>query len=442
MHNFIKIEKVIKPFNKAISIDGDKSLSIRWALLASQASGKSKAYKLLKSEDVLNTLNCLKKLGVKVIIKKKYCEIIGKGLNGFKYKKDLILNVGNSGTLGRLILGLLIHSDKKIKLIGDKSLSKRDFSRVVLPLKKFGAKFFSKNLNKLPLTIKGLKLPTPIRYIEDKGSAQCKSSVMLAALNTNGETIIKAKKSRNHTELLFKHLKIPIKIKNKRNYDLIKVKGGKEFKSFNYTMPSDISSSAFFIVLTALSEKSKLIIRNTNVNPSRIGIIKILRKMGVNISLKNKKDYKGEKIADIFIKSSKNLKAINCPANLNSSAIDEFLIIFLVAARSKGISYFKDVSELNKKESPRLDWGSKILNMMGVKTKLTKDSIKIYGQPNLKITRPIIISNFLKDHRVFMMSTIAALTCGGQWKIYDKDSINTSFPSFLKIVKKINGKSL
>tara|TARA_B100000767_G_scaffold73862_1_gene70566 strand:- start:53 stop:1381 length:1329 start_codon:yes stop_codon:yes gene_type:complete len=442
MNNFIKIEKTIKPYNKTISIDGDKSLSIRWALLASQALGSSKAYKLLKSEDVLNTLNCLKKLGVKVIIKDKYCKIIGKGLNSFKYKKNLTLDVGNSGTLGRLILGLLIHSDKKIKLIGDKSLSKRDFGRVVLPLKKFGAKFSSKNSNKLPLTIEGLSRPMPIKYTENKGSAQCKSSVMLAALNTTGETIIKAKKSRNHTELLFKHLKIPIKIKKNRNYDYIKVKGRKQFRSFNYTIPSDISSSAFFIVLTALSQKSKLIIRNTNVNPSRIGVIKILYKMGVNISLKNKKDYKGEKIADIYIKSSKNLKAINCPANLNSSTIDEFLIIFLVAARSKGVSYFKDVSELNKKESPRLDWGSKILNMMGIKTKLTKDSIKIYGQPDLEITRPIIIKNFLKDHRVFMMSTIAALTCGGQWKIHDKDSINTSFPSFLKIVKNICGRSL
>jgi 3-phosphoshikimate 1-carboxyvinyltransferase len=160
--------------------------------------------------------------------------------------------------------------------------------------------------------------------------------------------------------------------------------------------------------------------------------------MGAKISLKNKKNYRGEKISDILIKSSSNLKPINCPPELNSSAIDEFLVIFLVAARAKGISYFKDMSELNQKESPRLNWGSKILNMMGIKTDLTKDSIKIYGQPNLDITKPIIIKNYLKDHRIFMMSTIAALTFGGQWKIHDKDSINTSFPSFLKIVKKIN----
>ena len=183
-----------------------------------------------------------------------------------------------------------------------------------------------------------------------------------------------------------------------------------------------------------------MLIKNVNINPSRVGVIKILKKMSAKISLKNQKNYRGEKISDILINSSKSLRAINCPSELNSSAIDEFLIIFLVAARAKGISYFKNLSELNQKESPRLYWGSKILNMMGVKTELTKDSIKIYGQPNLKIKKMITIKDYLKDHRVFMMSSIAALTCGGHWKIHDKDSINTSFPSFLEIVKKINNK--
>ena len=194
------------------------------------------------------------------------------------------------------------------------------------------------------------------------------------------------------------------------------------------------------MVLTTLANDSKLLIKDVNVNSSRVGVITILKKMGANILLKNQKNYRGESVADILIKSSNNLKAINCPSELNSSAIDEFLVIFLVAAKAKGVSYFKDLSELNQKESPRLNWGSKILNMMGIKTELTKESIKIYGQPNLEITKPIEIKNYLKDHRVFMMSTIAALTCGGQWKIHDKDSTNTSFPSFLEIIKKIDNK--
>jgi len=442
MPSYLSINKRIDSFNKKILVSGDKSLSIRWVLLASQAVGKSKAYNLLMSEDVIAALEAIKKLGIKVLIKKKYCEILGKGLNNFTYKNGLVIDAKNSGTLGRLILGLLIKSTKKIKLIGDKSLSKRDFSRVTVPLKKFGAKFQYKVKNKLPLSIIGSHNTKDIHYLENKGSAQCKSCVMLAALNSSGTTYIKAKKSRNHTELLFKYLKVPIKIKKTKKYDFINIIKPKKINAFNYNIPGDISSSAFFMVLAILSENSKLLIKNININPSRIGVITILKKMGAKISFKNKRNYKGEKISDILIRSSKNLKGINCPAELNSSAIDEFLIIFIAAAKAKGISYFKDISELNQKESPRLNLGSKILNMMGVKTELTESSIKIYGQPNLKITKKIVIKNYLKDHRIFMMSTIAALTCGGVWKIHDKNSINTSFPSFLKLIKNINSKSL
>ena len=394
------------------------------------------------SEDVLASLDSIKKLGIKVRVHKNYCEIFGNGINGFKYKKNLIINAKNSGTLGRLMLGLLIKSPQKIKITGDRSLSKRDFSRVSIPLEKFGAKFYYKIINKLPLSILGSLSAKGIVYLEKKGSAQCKSSIMFAALNASGTTSIKAKKSRNHSELLFNYLKIPIKIKKTKKYDFINIKRPKKIKAFNYQIPGDISSSAFFIVLTTLADNSKLLIKNVNINPSRIGVITILKKMGAKILLKNQRNYRGEKISDIFIKSSNKLRAINCPPELNSSAIDEFLVIFLTAAKAKGISYFKDLSELNQKESPRLNWGSKILNMMGVKTKLTKTSIKIYGKPNLKITNLITIKDYLKDHRIFMMSTIAALTCGGQWKIHNKDSINTSFPSFLKIVKKIDSQSL
>ena len=439
MKNTVEIIETIKPFKKSIEIEGDKSLSIRWALLASQAIGKSKSFNLLRSEDVMNTLNCLKKLGIKIKLSDKFCEITGNGLNGFRYKKNLNLDAGNSGTLGRLILGLLVHSKEKIKISGDKSLSKRDFSRVSKPLKLFGANFKT-NLGKLPITISGTNYPVPIKYFEKRGSAQCKSSIMLAALNTKGETYIKAKKSRDHTEILFKYLNLPIKILKQKNYDLIKIRGKKNFRPLNYKIPSDISSSAFFIVLAALSNKSTINIRNVNINPSRLGVIKILRKMGVKILIKNLRIYKGEKIANIHVISEENLKPINCPTNLKSSAIDEFLLIFLVAAKAKGISTFRKLSELNQKESPRLIWGSKILRKMGIKTILSKDSIKIYGNPRLRLDKKIVIKNYLKDHRVFMTSVIAALTFGGKWKIYDKNSINTSFPSFINKIRKIGAK--
>ena len=436
--NYI-INSDIKSFKKKIEIESDKSLSIRWALLASQASGISIAENLLKSEDVLNTLKCLKKLGIKILLKKNLCKIYGNGLNGYKYKKSIILDAGNSGTLARLLLGLLVHSKTNIKLIGDKSLSKRDFLRVIKPLKKFGAKIKSKN-GKLPIIIKGTNNPKPIKYYENIGSAQCKSSVLLAALNTKGRTIIKAKKSRDHTEILYKYLNLPIKIIKKKNYDLIEFNGQKNIKPINYKIPSDISSSAFFIVLTILSKNSELTIKNVNINPSRIGIIKILKMMNAKIFLRNIKIINGEKISDIHVRSSTKLKAINCNPKFNSSAIDEFLVIFLVAAKANGISYFKDLSEMNKKESPRLKWASKILNLIGAKTIVTNSSIKIFGNPALSTKKNIIIKNFLKDHRVFMTSVIAGLVFGGKWTISDKDSIKTSFPSFLKIINSIQKK--
>ena len=437
MSNKIIINNKIKSFSKKINVSGDKSLSIRWVLFSSLADGKSKAKNLLMSEDVLAAINAIKILGIRVVIKKNECEIYGKGINGFKYKKNLKINAENSGTLSRLILGLLVNTPFPIKLIGDKSLSKRDFKRVTDPLSKFGAKFKLKNNKNLPLTVYGSKNLKPIYYKEKKGSAQCKSAVILAGIRTDGVTTIKAKKSRNHTELLLKYLNLPIKIKSKKNYDLIEIKKVNRIKKINYIIPSDISSSAFFIVLTALTNKAKLVIKNVNINSSRTGIITILKMMGVTIKFQNIKIYKGEKVADIKIESPKVFKPINCPTKYNSTAIDEFLIIFLVAAKAKGISIFRDIAELNQKESPRLIWGNKILNSIGIKTKLTKNSIKIYGNPNIRVEKKIVINNFLKDHRVFMTSVIAGLTFGGKWEIHDKDSIRTSFPNFLKIINKL-----
>ncbi len=437
---FIEINKKIKKFQNKIRVGGDKSISIRWALLASQAFGMSKAKNLLKSEDVVNTLNCLKQLGVKIVLKKNICLIYGLGINGFKYKKNIILNAGNSGTLGRLILPLLIKSPYKIKIVGDRSLSKRDFSRVMKPLKEMGVNFYPKNKNTLPIFIKGSEYLRPINYLENKGSAQCKSCVMLSSLNVPGVTIIKAKKSRDHTERMFKNLKLPIELRKSKDFDFIKLSSPDRINKLNTIIPGDISSAAFFIVLTILSDNSSIVLKNININPSRIGIIKILKKMGAKIKFKNIKIQNGEKVSDIFVESTKNLRGINCPTSLNSSAIDEFLIIFLVAAKAKGVSFFKNLSELNQKESPRLKIATRILKFMNVKVISDSNSIMIFGNPELNIKKKIIIKNYLKDHRIMMMSVISALSFGGIWKIFDPDSVETSFPSFLKIIKKLGAK--
>ena len=434
MPNKIILKKKISRFNKKIFIPGDKSISIRWVLISSIADGVSKAENLLMSEDVLASIEAIRKLGVRVVVKKDICKIYGVGIKGYKYKKNLVINAKNSGTLGRLISGILIDTPFPIKIIGDESLSKRDFRRISKPLSKFGASFKLHNKCNLPLIIKGSQKLKPIKFFENKGSAQCKSSVIFGGIKADGKTLIRAKKSRNHTELLLRYLKVPIKIKKKKNFDLIEIKKVKKIKPIVYKVPSDISSGAFFIALTVLSKNSQIIIKNVNVNSSRIGIISILKKMGVKILLFNKKIYKGEPIADILVKSPKKIKSINCPSKLNSGAIDEFLVIFLIAAKAEGISFFKNLDELNKKESPRLEWGSKILKMMGVKIITTKNSIKIFGNPQLEINKKIVIEKYLKDHRVFMTSVVAALSFGGEWHIHDKDAVQTSFPSFLKII--------
>ncbi len=439
MPNHILITKQIKSFDKKIKVSADKSISIRSVLLASQAVGISKISNLLESEDVLNTLKTIKKLGIKYKKNKNTYSIEGFGLNGFNIVKKTTINAGNSGTLARLIIGLLVKSKFKVKLIGDKSLSKRDFSRVIKPLRLLGANIKSK-VNLLPLEIQETKFLRPITYNENIGSAQVKSCLIFAALNTPGKTIINAKVSRNHTELMLNFLKYPIKVQRKKKLDKITVEGLSQFKSFKYNVPGDISSAAFFIVLTLLSKKSQILIENVNVNPSRTGIINILNKMGADIKLKNTKMYNGEKIANIFVRSNQKLKSVNCSATYNSSAIDEFLIIFLVAAKAKGISKFKDLGEMNKKESKRLDLAIKFLKLIGIRVKRFNDDINIYGNPKLQLTNSYEIKDYLKDHRIFFLSTIAALSLGGKWKIHDKDSINTSFPNFLNILKKIGAK--
>jgi len=433
------IKEKIDCFNKTISVQGDKSLSIRWALIASQALGISRAYNLLESEDVKSTLKALSKLGIKINYKKNYYEIYGNGLNGFSFSNNTVIDAQNSGTLARLILGVLAKSNNTIILKGDSSLARRDFSRVIKPLNYFGVKIKS-NKNKLPIKTKGTKFLRPIYYEELKGSAQVKSCIMLAALNSPGITKIKCVPSRDHTERFFKHIKIPFKKTKKNGFEIIEIKGQKQYQSLNYRIPGDISSAAFFIVLTLLSKNSKILIKNLNVNKSRTGIIEILNIMNAKIKLKNKRIYKSEDIADVYVESSSSLKSINCPKTLNSKAIDEFLLIFLACAKAKGVSYFKNIGELRHKECDRLKFAAKFLKMIGIKSVETKDSLKIYGNPNLSLNGEYEIKNFQKDHRVCMLSFIGALTLGGKWKIKDIESINTSFPKFIDIIKKIGAK--
>jgi 3-phosphoshikimate 1-carboxyvinyltransferase len=393
----------------------------------------------LRSQDVLSALNSIKKLGIHYNLNKKYCEIYGRGFNGFSFKNNIKIEAGNSGTLSRLIFGLLINSKNSIILKGDQSLSQRDFLRVIKPMKMFGQNISSKN-NKLPIKIKGTNFSRPINYTELKGSAQVKSCILLAAMKTAGKTKIKCVPSRDHTEKLFSYLKLPIKIKKEKKFETIIFNGKKNYKGFSYIIPGDISSSSFFIALALLSKNSKILIKNVNVNDSRTGIIDILKIMNAKINLQKKRTYNGEKIADIFVKSSNKLKPINCPIEMNSRSIDEFLIIFLVCSVANGVSKFRQIGELRNKETDRLKFANNFLKKIGIKTKMTKNSFKIYGKPNLKLNKTYEIKNFDKDHRACMVSFIAALALGGKWIIHDIDSIKTSFPNFIQLLKNLGAK--
>ena len=435
----VVVKKKINKFDKTIFVEGDKSLSHRALLISSQGYGISKLRGLLESEDILNTINALKKLGVKIIKYKNIYHVYGNGLGSFKTKNNLTINAGNSGTLARLLMGLLTTYPHKIKIIGDKSLSKRPMERIITPLEKFGATFIPKNKKTLPCYMIGSEMPIAISHKEKIGSAQVKSSIILASLNTPGITKIKElKKSRDHTENMLKFIRAKIKIKKFKTYNLISIEGQKDFKAFNLNIPGDMSSAAFFIVLTLLAKHSIIKIKNINLNPTRTGIIIILKKMNAKIKLMNVKTKYGEKVGDIVVKSS-ILKSINCPASLVPSTIDEFAVLMIAAAKAKGTTTFSGLGELNKKESPRLNLMNSILNQVGIKTKLKRETIKIIGSPKINLNKSYTINSHF-DHRVCMSVFVMCQIFGGQIKIKDFNSVATSFPSFLYLMKLLGAK--
>ena len=437
----VLIKKKIKKFKKNIYVESDKSISHRALLISSQCIGPSKIENILESEDVINTINCLKMLGVKIKKKRNEYIVYGNGLGSFRKPKKNQLYAGNSGTLARMLMSLLAtQSNLKVKISGDRSLNKRDMNRIIKPLSMIGCTFYPKGKKTLPLTVEGTNMPLAQNHEERIGSAQIKSGILLAALNTPGITTVKEKKiSRNHTENLLAAVKANIKIKKiKKNTNLISLKGQENLLGFNLKIPGDPSSAAPFIILTLLTPGSKLLINKINCNPTRIGFIKILRKMNANIKIKNLKKIKGESVGNIIVKSS-SLKAINCPKELVPSAIDEFPLLFAASALTKGVSKFSGIQELRHKESDRIKNMEIGLNQIGIKTKATDDSLKIFGNPKAKIDQPLKIFS-KQDHRLAMSFFCLGQILNGNIEIKNFDTVNTSFPKFLKLMKKIGAK--
>ena len=438
----VLVKDKLNKFNKSIKIPGDKSLSLRALILASQCIGLSKIKNLLESEDVLNCVKALKTLGVRVVKISNIYRVYGNGINSFKTNKKITkIYVGNSGTTARLLSGLLATHPGKFLLYGDSSMNRRDMSRITHHLEKIGCFFYPKNKSTLPLKIQGTSMPLAQTHIEHLGSGQVKSCLLLAGLNTPGTTtIIEKKISRNHTEIFLKKINADIKVKKLKKGNLILLNGQKNLSNFNYNISSDPSSSAFFIALTLLTPQSKLLIKNVNCNPTRMGFINILKKrMNAKIKVKNlKKRSSDEPVGDIIVKSS-ILKPINCPKQIVPFLIDELPILFIMAAITKGISKFNGIGELRHKESDRIKNIESGLNKLGIKTKSTINSLKIFGNPNIKNEKKLDI--YPKgDHRVAMSWTILGLLLGGKFKIHNFETVNTSFPGFISLIKHLGGK--
>ena len=436
----VLIKKKITKFKKTILVESDKSISHRALLIASQCIGPSSLNGILESEDVKNTVICLKKLGVKILKKNKKYIVYGNGLESFKKPHKNLLYAGNSGTLARMLIGLLAtHPNLKVKIFGDNSLNKRDMNRIIKPLSKIGCSFYPKNKRTLPLTIEGTSLPLAQKHFETIGSAQVKTAILLAALNTPGITQVKENKiSRNHTENLLTTIKTDIKITKLKKGNLISLKGKENLSCFNLNIPGDPSSAAPFIILTLLTAGSELLIKNVNCNPTRLGFIKILKKMNANIKIKNLKKKSGEFVGNIFVKSS-SLKPINCPKELVPFAIDEFPLLFIVASITKGVTSFSGIEELRHKEQDRIKGMEIGLNQIGIKTKSAIGSLKIFGNPNIRMNKTLRIFS-KNDHRIAMAFFCLGQLLKGNVLINNFETVNTSFPKFLFTMKKIGAK--
>ena len=434
----IIVKKKLKDFNQTLSVDKDKSITHRAFFLASQCQGIS-SIDGLESEDIFETINCLRNLGVRILKKKNKYFVFGNGIGSLRKFKNTIY-CGNSGTTARFFLGLLSTYQFPIKITGDASLSKRPMGRVIKYINKIGAEIVeAKNKFNLPLVIQGTNYPLAQQHILDVPSAQVKTAILLSALGTLGTTeIVENFNTRDHTEILLKYLGAPIGIKKIGNKKIISLKGHHEMQSFDINVPPDPSNACFFIVQTLCMQKSKIKLKNVCINYFRTGFIDILNKMGAKIKIFNKRKIKGEYVADILVKSKK-LKNISVPKSIIPRTIDELPVLFIICALSKGKAKFNGIAELRIKESDRIAAMEKGLNAIGIKTKSTRDTLTIYGNPKIKFQKKISVSTNL-DHRIAMSFFILGQALGNYMTIKGFESVNSSFPNFLKLQKKLGAK--
>jgi len=422
------LEKVSK-LKGNIFVPGDKSISHRSLILGSIAQGETRVYNLLNSLDCLRTLDCMQALGVKIELDvDNSVNIKGKGLYGLQEPKD-ILDVGNSGTTVRLLTGLLSGQNFYSVLNGDNSIRKRPMKRVAQPLRLMGADIWGREDGHFaPLSIRGSKL-NPFQYTLPVASAQVKSALLLAGLYATGETVIREPLStRDHTERMLEIMQADIKISPPE----IKIKGGTELRSTDIFIPGDISSAAYFIAAASILGDSRIIIKQVGVNPTRTGIIEILKKMGTKIDILNYQIKSNEPRADLMIEYSK-LKGVEIKKENVPFLIDELPLIAVVATQAQGKTVVSGARELRVKESDRIKAIVSELKKMGADIEEEEDGFTVNGPTRLQGA----VCESYNDHRIAMSLAVAALLAEGKTVIKNSECIDISFPGFKNTLQKL-----
>jgi len=410
-------------------VPGDKSISHRSIMFGSIAEGTSHISGFLQGEDSLNTLRAFRAMGVEIDgpVDGKVT-IQGVGMFGLKQPEQAI-DVGNSGTSMRLLAGLLAGQNFDLELSGDTSLSKRPMKRVTNPLAEMGAKVTTADEGRPPLKIAGGQTLKPIEYAMPMASAQVKSCCLLAGLYAQGRTCVtEPATTRDHTERMLKAFGVPVNVTKHEVGLTACVEGPAKLIASDIDVPSDISSAAFFMVGASIASGSDITLQHVGINPTRTGIIDILKLMGANIELQNQREIGGEPVADIRIRSAQ-LKGIHVPEALVPLAIDEFPVLFVAAACAQGETLITGAEELRVKESDRIQVMADGLEILGVDATATPDGMVIQGRPDAAAFHAGCVHS-RDDHRIAMAFTMAALCSDGVIEIDDCDNVNTSFPDF------------
>ena len=410
------IQKIKKAVGQ-IKVPGDKSISHRAVMLGSLANGVTEISGFLKGADCLSTIDCFRKMGIDIDINGENVTVHGNGLRGLK-KPDEMLYTGNSGTTTRLLCGILAGQNFDTSITGDASIQKRPMGRVVQPLSMMGAKIENEYC---PLYITGTKLHG-IDYKMPVASAQVKTAIILAGLYADGETVIhEIEKSRDHTELMLSAMGADLTVDNLD----ITVKPTNDLTAVNVDVPGDISSAAFFLVLGAIMPNSQITVTNVGINPTRTGIIDVLKDMGANITLENVHTSAGETVADITVRSS-SLKGTTVGGDIIPRLIDELPIIAVAAVFADGQTVIKDAQELKVKETNRIRAVVDEFNKCGIDITETDDGMIINGG------KSIHGADFKTygDHRMAMSLTVLAQLADGESTLDDSDCACVSYPTF------------